>query len=153
MSEGFKGYINGWLDLLEGFANFFVSMMNRIIEALNSISVDIPDWVPGFGGESFGINIPHIPEIKLPRLAQGAVIPANREFMAVLGDQKHGTNLEAPADLIRQIVREETAGLAQQSSQPIEVEFILDGDVLYRKMIDVKNRQGYQLGGAFANAY
>ena len=44
----------------------------------------------------------------LPHLAQGAVIPPNREFLAVLGDQKHGRNLEAPEDLIRQIVREET---------------------------------------------
>ncbi len=47
---------------------------------------------------------------KIPYLAQGAVIPPNREFMAVLGDQKHGTNLEAPEDLIRKIVREESGG-------------------------------------------
>ena len=45
-----------------------------------------------------------------PALAQGAVIPPNREFMAVLGDQRHGTNLEAPEDLIRKIVREEAGG-------------------------------------------
>ena len=44
----------------------------------------------------------------IPKLATGAVIPANKEFLAVLGDQKHGRNLEAPEDLIRQIVREES---------------------------------------------
>lgn len=43
----------------------------------------------------------------IPALARGAVIPPNREFLAVLGDQKNGTNIEAPADLIRQIVRSE----------------------------------------------
>ena len=45
----------------------------------------------------------------IPALARGAVIPPNREFLAVLGDQKQGTNIEAPADLIRQIVRSELA--------------------------------------------
>lgn len=38
----------------------------------------------------------------IPKLATGAVIPANREFLAVLGDQKHGTNIEAPLDTIEQ---------------------------------------------------
>lgn len=46
----------------------------------------------------------------VPRLATGAVIPANGEFLAVLGDQKNGRNLEAPESLIRQIVREESGG-------------------------------------------
>ena len=47
---------------------------------------------------------------QIPALATGAVIPPNREFMAVLGDQRNGTNLEAPESLIRQIVREEAGG-------------------------------------------
>lgn len=55
-------------------------------------------------------NIPSLPEAKIPRLAQGAVIPPNREFLAVLGDQRSGTNLEAPEDLVRKIVREESGG-------------------------------------------
>ena len=46
--------------------------------------------------------------LRVPALAQGAVIPPNREFMAVLGDQTSGNNIEAPENLIRQIVREET---------------------------------------------
>lgn len=46
----------------------------------------------------------------IPMLATGAVIPPNREFMAVLGDQRSGNNIEAPESLIRQIVREETSG-------------------------------------------
>ena len=47
---------------------------------------------------------------QLPYLAQGAVIPPNRKFAAVLGDQRSGNNLEAPEGLIRQIVREESGG-------------------------------------------
>ena len=46
----------------------------------------------------------------IPALATGAVIPPNGEFLAVLGDQKKGRNLEAPENLIRQIVREESGG-------------------------------------------
>jgi uncharacterized protein YfkK (UPF0435 family) len=42
------------------------------------------------------IHIPTIPEIKIPRLAKGAVIPTNSEFMAILGDQKRGVNIETP---------------------------------------------------------
>ena len=42
--------------------------------------------------------------MSIPRLAQGAVIPPNREFMAVLGDQKHGTNIEAPLSTIQEAV-------------------------------------------------
>lgn len=48
--------------------------------------------------------------VGIPKLAQGAVIPPGQEFYAVLGDQKHGRNLEAPENLIRQIVREESGG-------------------------------------------
>lgn len=51
--------------------------------------------------------------VVLPRLASGAVIPPNREFMAVLGDQRSGNNIEAPEALIRKIVREETGGSAR----------------------------------------
>ena len=48
--------------------------------------------------------------VPLPRLASGAVIPPNREFMAVLGDQRSGNNIEAPEALIRKITREELNG-------------------------------------------
>lgn len=47
----------------------------------------------------------------LPHLAKGAVIPPNREFLAVLGDQKSGTNYEVPDEKLRQLIREGTAGM------------------------------------------
>ena len=97
----------------KGAVNVLISIINSLIDlavaGLNLIQIDIPEWVPMIGGRHFGINIQNPPHI--PYLAQGAVIPPNREFMAVLGDQKHGTNIEAPEDLIRKIVREETAGM------------------------------------------
>lgn len=51
------------------------------------------------------------PFSNIPQLATGAVIPPNRRFTAVLGDQRNGRNLEAPESLIRQIVREESGGV------------------------------------------
>lgn len=108
VSNGFKGFINGMLEGVENFVNFFIRGVNKIIDAINGLSFDLPDIL---GGGHVGFDISPIKPITLPRLAQGAVIPPNREFMAVLGDQKSGTNIEAPADLIRQIVREELEGI------------------------------------------
>lgn len=65
----------------------------------------------------------------MPRLATGAVIPPNGEFLAVLGDQKHGRNLEAPEDLIRQIVREETAGMVGADGGEIAVTINFTGSL------------------------
>lgn len=91
-----KGAVNGLLSNVEGMINAIIKGVNWLISQMNKISFDVPDWVPGIGGNSFGINIPSISEVKLPRLARGAVIPPNREFLAVLGDQRRGYNLEGP---------------------------------------------------------
>ena len=106
----FKGVWNANISLLEGAVNLIIRGLNWLISQMNKIHFDVPEWVPLVGGKSFGINIPPISETQIPRLAQGAVIPPNREFMAVLGDQRNGTNLEAPENLIRKIVREESGG-------------------------------------------
>lgn len=96
-----KAPINGIIALINGAIN----AINWVIDGINSLSFDLPDWL---GGAHIGFNIGKISNI--PYLAQGAVIPPNRAFMAVLGDQTNGRNLEAPEALIRQIVREETGG-------------------------------------------
>ena len=66
-----------------------------------SIKIEIPSVsIPGlgtFGGQSLSFpKIPHISEI--PALANGAVIPPNSEFLAILGDQTSGTNIETPLE-------------------------------------------------------
>ena len=81
-----------------------------MIGALNSLSFTIPDWIPGLGGSSFGLNIGYLTPSYIPYLATGAVIPPNAPFMAMLGDQKNGRNLEMPEALLRKIVREESGG-------------------------------------------
>lgn len=101
-----KAPLNAVIGAINGLISGVESGLNKIIEMINDIDFDIPDWVPVFGGKSFDINIPKVKSVKIPYLAQGAVIPPNAPFMAMLGDQKHGTNIEAPLDTIKQAVRE-----------------------------------------------
>ncbi len=103
----FAGTWNSIVGLLEGAVNLIVSGANWLIKQLNKISFTVPDWVPGIGGKTMGVNIPLCAEVKLPRLATGAVIPPNREFAAILGDQTSGMNIETPESLLRSIFREE----------------------------------------------
>jgi len=119
IGQVFTGVWNGIVGALEGAINLIIRGVNWLISQLNKVSFSIPDWVPAIGGKSFGFNIPKISEVSIPRLAQGAVIPPNREFMAVLGDQTRGNNIEAPEDLIRRIVREESGGMTTELLQQI----------------------------------
>ena len=98
-----------WLNLGKTIMNGLISGVERGINwVLGGVS-DLVNGITGLLNKIPGVNIERVNwgNVHIPRLAHGAVIPANREFLAVLGDQKHGTNIEAPADLIRQIVREE----------------------------------------------
>lgn len=110
LSNGFKGMVNGVIGFLNGMIRGIVSGINTVFRAVNKISVKIPDWIPGIGGKSIGFNFPTFTAPQIPYLATGAVIPPNAPFMAMLGDQKRGMNIEAPEDLLRKIVREETSG-------------------------------------------
>jgi TP901 family phage tail tape measure protein len=69
------GAVNFFIGLAEGMANAWVNAVNTIIKALNKIQVNVPDWVPGIGGNSFGINIPLAKAVSLPRLEFGGIIP------------------------------------------------------------------------------
>lgn len=123
--------------------NYVIDIVNRMIDGINGVQFSVPDWVPGIGGGNFSLNIP-----KIPRLATGAVIPPNNEFVAVLGDQKNGRNLEAPEDLIRQIVREEAGS---NSNRPIYLNVEVSGKTLLNILAEEETEQvrasGYKTGG------
>lgn len=101
-SDGFKsvanvviGYLNNILQGIEDMVNNAmksIAALAIIATSLTGVKVDLP---------SDKLTIP-----KIPYLATGAVIPPNAPFMAVLGDQRRGTNIEAPLDTIKQAVRE-----------------------------------------------
>jgi len=103
MTNAIKTAINGIIGFINRMISAVVTGINAVINALNGLSFDLPDI---FGGGHVGFNISTLTAPQIPYLAQGAVIPANREFLAVLGDQSHGTNVEAPLDTIKQAVAE-----------------------------------------------
>lgn len=103
---GIKKAINGIIKVINGMISGITDGINGMINALNALNFDVPDWVPFIGGQTFGLNIDNVSAPQIPYLATGAVIPPNAPFMAVLGDQRHGTNIEAPLDTIKQAVRE-----------------------------------------------
>ena len=140
-----------WSGIKEGIESTFRTVVNAIIRGMNTI-IAVPFNRINFmlntirnahflGISPFqnmwGVNPLPVPQI--PMLARGAVIPANRQFLAVLGDQRNGNNLEAPESLLRQIVREEAGGAGSR------YEFIarLDRRTLFDEVItEAKLRKG-----------
>lgn len=125
ISDVFKGIWDGFVAIAKSPINAVIDMLNGLIDAVNSvirglnkIHVDLP------GGGSWGISIPTIGNI--PRLAQGAVIPPNREFMAILGDQKSGTNIEAPLSTIERAVENALQRSGTAQSQEITLRLVSD---------------------------
>lgn len=109
----FKGIINALISAFEGFINLVIDALNALINGANDLS----------GSVGVNINIRNIPRLKIPKLATGAVIPPNAPFMAMLGDQKHGTNIEAPLDTIKQALAEVMAEIQYvQNDRPIVIE-------------------------------
>lgn len=140
-----------WSGIKEGIENTFRTVVNAIIRGMNTIIAvpfnKINSMLNMIRNASFlgispfknmwGVNPLPVPQI--PMLARGAVIPANRQFLAVLGDQRNGNNLEAPESLLRQIVREEAGGAGGR------YEFIarLDRRTLFDEVItEAKLRKG-----------
>ena len=111
-------------------------MINNINSAISGIergftfsyNVQLPN-----GGRRWGNYHLTLPRVNtVPYLASGAVIPPRSEFLAVLGDQKKGNNLEAPESLLRQIVREES-GKGQGDGNTYNVTVNASG----RKLLDI----------------
>lgn len=96
--NGIKGVINKILGGVESMANGVIKGINKLTSALSNIKFDVPDWVPGIGGNSFGIDIPSISEVSLPRLAQGGFVKANTPRLAMIGDNRNYGEIVAPED-------------------------------------------------------
>ena len=145
--DSFVGIVKSPINLIIGFMNSLLyaaqEMQNGIASALNSIQIDMPGWLEKLTGySSIGFNVGYWSAPSIPYLAQGAVIPPNKEFMAVLGDQKSGNNIEAPESLIRKIVREETGN----SSRKIEVPVYLNRRQIAKAVLEEGKNMRTQTG-------
>ena len=141
----FSGEFNAILTIVGSVVNLIIRGLNFLIDKINTIKFDVPDWVPVIGGGKFGFNLPHIDDWKIPQLAQGAVIPPNRAFMAVLGDQKSGVNIETPLDTMVQAFKTAMNESGYGSGRIIENVLMLDGEVIYRNQQQLARRRGINL--------
>lgn len=142
VSAFWNGIVSGAVGLANGIIGVVEKMLNAIINKLN-------EWIGGFNGMVKAaaaitgdpwsdINLfheVHLDRIPIPALAKGAVIPPNSPFLAMLGDQKNGTNIEAPLDTIKQALQEALASSGFGSNNDIIIPLTIDGREIARAVV------------------
>lgn len=135
----FKTVVNGVMGAIESILNSPIKSINKLIKSVNKVP---------------GISLGTISTFNLPRLATGAVIPPRQEFAAVLGDQKHGTNIETPENLLRKIVKDESNNQSIDSNEIIQLLIELNKNILeISKSPTVLNVNGKEFAQATYHDY
>lgn len=136
ISSGVRGITNILNDVI-GKVNSMVGNINNAISGIErgftfSYNVQLPN-----GGRRWGNYSMRLPRVStVPYLASGAVIPPRSEFLAVLGDQKNGRNLEAPEGVIREIIDDAFARHQQGSGGNFRFTAQLNRRTIFDEMID-----------------
>lgn len=143
-----KAPINQIIAGVESFINNILDKINVLLSAISSVASAVGS-VLGFGK----VNLT-IPRVSIPRLASGAVIPPNREFLAVLGDQGSGNNIEAPEALLRQMASEAASvntALLRELIQAVKAGQVMeiDGMRFGRVVRESYNRESGYAGSSF----
>ena len=138
---GIKDTIRDILNKVIGIANSAIGTVNSAIGGIESAFTFGPWEVPTpFGKKKIGFKATFPRVSTIPYLAKGAVIPPRSEFLAMLGDQKQGNNLEAPEGLIREIINDALARNSRGGDTRLTV--ILDRRVLFDEFIkEAKQRR------------
>ena len=124
-----KGIINMIIDGVENMANRVIDAINAMIDAVNEVA----DKVPGIGADL----IPTIPNIHLPRLAQGGFVRANTPQLAMIGDNRHHGEIVAPEDKMQAMVDRAVALASQNSSSGMSEQYLSIMVDLLRHIIDL----------------
>lgn len=135
-----RNFVIQWNYIIESFQrgiNNVIDGLNRLVAAANSLS----DLTGKHYGSVSRVNVAKLP---IPKLATGAVIPPNREFMAVLGDQKSGTNIETPLATMVQAFKQALAESGYGGSN--EAVLVLDKDVLGKVVYRLNKAEGTRIG-------
>lgn len=146
-----KDLINVLIISFESLVNCIIKGLNWLIDKINSITFDVPDWVPGIGGQKLSPNIANISEISLPRLKDGMVIQGGAPFAAILGDQRYGqTNIETPlptmVDAFKQALSD-MGGLNSGYSGPVYMQ--LDGKTFAKLELPYIHGEQNRIGVSF----
>lgn len=152
-----KGIINGILGGIEGMANGVVNGINKVIEVINNLSFDIPDWIPGLGGKTFGFNIPLLSPVALPRLARGGIVNGATPLIAGEAGREAIVPLENNTGWIDKISSKITEYIDSrltgrngdsditEFSLTLPITLELDGEILLKKLIKAYKRRGYSI--------
>lgn len=135
----FAGIVNSMITIIENFSNWVINAINGILGGIDVVA----NAIGGIFGQDWTTT--KIPNVNLPRLAQGAVIPANREFLAVLGDQRQGTNIETPlATMVEafQMALDSRGGGNGQTTVVLEI----DGREFGRAVVEQGNKENRRIG-------
>ena len=148
----FVDIINNMIGAVEEFVNFFIRGINAIINALNKISFDIPDWVPVIGGGKWGFNLRTVPEVswgRIPRFAEGGLPDRGSLFVAGEAGAEMVYNMPSGQSGVANIQQIKSAfyqalveyGRTQNGDdRPIEV--YLDGEKVYESTTAHAKRRG-----------
>ena len=145
--ETFEGIKDGILSSLKSIINGLIDGINAVIKApfdgINTALKKVKDIkIAGATPFKDKIKLINVPEI--PKLATGTVVPANYgEFLAVLGDNKRETEVVSPLSTIKRAVAEV---IGDGINSPIELIVYLDGDVVYRKVVQKNNQETKRRG-------
>lgn len=142
--EGFEGAVNSIINLFEKMIQFVIDGLNLFLKGVDKVISAVGEV---FGSDWGVATIPNVslPHVSVPRLAKGAVIPANREFLAVLGDQKHGTNIETP--LATMIEAFQAALDSRESAQPTKEEHYYLNESELMRVVYKLSKGGERLNG------
>lgn len=138
--DGLVSLVKSPINAIIGFMNMLISgvasMVNNIAKMLNHLKIDVPEGVPFVGGMKLGFNLPTWTPGKIPYLATGTVVPPNREFMAVLGDNKREPEVVSPISTIEKAVENvlsRNSGTGREIN--IRIPVILEGKQIYEAVI------------------
>lgn len=153
--------------LIIGAVNAVIGVINRMLLDIQNVVNGILDAIDILHSGKKYITIEPIGEIVVPGggsggeggggggtwryAATGAVIPPNAPFAAIYGDQRFGRNLESPESLMRQIVREETAGMGGQGNQAITINFAGSLSALVGALKPYIDKENVRIGGSLVS--
>lgn len=156
-----KGPINLVIGLINGMLDGLESGINWIVRKINTLSFDVPDWVPVIGGDHFGFDLPEVGFGSIPYLAEGGYVKPNTPQLAMIGDNKHQGEVVAPEDKLLEMAQK-AADMASSAEllaeaisilkqilkilETLDLDIQLDGKSLKKYVVDKINEHTKQTG-------
>ena len=153
VKDTFSDVFSGLGSLAKKPINAIISAFNVVIKAINSMisrinsirfSIDVPDWIPGVGGSSWGFNGFNIASVSnIPMLANGAYVKKNTPQLAMIGDNRHQGEVVAPENKLREMAEEAVRNASQNAVTREDFERIINNAVM--RIIAALSNMGFYL--------